>query len=122
MARRVYIREIYFYMVCLISIVLFIVGLVTTVDNIANYVKPTTYTTKASLAPMYKSDQNNSQMSDAEINKIVDEEIAMQINNEKIMALKNLLRGIVFLVIAIPLFAVHWMKAQNMWRLSSSDE
>jgi hypothetical protein len=121
MARKVYIREIYFYIVCLISIVLFIVGLVTTVDNITNYVKPTTYTTKASLVPMYKSDQY-SRMSDAEINKIVDEEIAMQINNEKIMALKNLLRGVVLLIIAIPLFTVHWMKAQSMWRLSSSDE
>jgi hypothetical protein len=122
MARKVYIREIYFYIVCLISIVLFIVGLVTTVDNIANYVKPTTYTTKASLVPVYKSDQNNSNLSDAEINKIIDEEIAMQVNNEKIMALKNLLRGVVFLIIAIPLFTVHWMKAQSMWRLSSSDE
>jgi len=121
MARKVYVREIYFYMVCLISIVLFIVGFVTTVDNITNYVKPTTYTTKASLVPMYKSDQY-SEMSDAEINKIVDEEIAMQISNEKIMALKNLLRGVVFLIIAIPLFTVHWMKAQAMWRLSSSDE
>jgi hypothetical protein len=122
MARKVYIREIYFYMVCLISIVLFIVGLVTTVDNIANYLKPTTYTTRASMVPMYKSDQNNSQMSDAEINRIVDEEVAMQINNEKIMALKNLLRGIVFLVIAVPLFAFHWRKAQNMWKTNTSDE
>ncbi len=121
MARKVYIREIYFYIVCLISIVLFIVGLVTTVDNIINYVKPTTYTTKASLIPMYKSDQY-SEMSDAEINRIVDEEVALQLNNEKIMALKNLLRGIVFLIIAIPLFTVHWMKAQSMWRLSSNDE
>jgi uncharacterized protein with FMN-binding domain len=121
MARRVYVREIYFYMVCLISIVLFIVGLVTTVDNVANYARPTTYTTKASLVPMYKSGQYSG-MSDAEINKIVDEEIAMQINNEKIMALKNLLRGVVFLIIAIPLFTVHWMKAQSMWRLSGSDE
>ena len=121
MARKVYIREIYFYIVCLISIILFIIGIVTTVDNAVNYVKPTTYTTKASLVPMYKSDQY-SEMSDAEINKIVDEEIAMQVSNEKIMALKNLLRGVVFLIIAIPLFTVHWMKAQAMWRLSSSDE
>ncbi len=122
MARRVYIREIYFYMVCIISIVLFIVGIVTTVDNIVNYVKPTTYSTRALIIPAYKSDPNNSTMSEAEINKMVDEEIAMQINNEKIFALKNLIRGIVFLVIAIPLFTVHWMKAQGMWRLSISDE
>jgi hypothetical protein len=121
MARRVYIREIYFYVICLISIVLFIVGLVTTVDNIANYTKPTTYTTKASIIPMYKSEQYSG-MSDAEINRIADEEVANQLNNEKIMALKNLLRGAVLLIIAIPLFTVHWMKAQSMWRLSSSDE
>jgi len=122
MARKVYIREIYFYIVCLISIILFIVGLSTTAENIVNYIKPTTYSTRASIVPAYKTDPNNSTMSDAEINRIADEEIAMQINNEKIMALKNLLRGVVFLIIAIPLFTVHWMKAQSMWRLSSSDE
>ena len=122
MARKVYIREIYFYIVCLISIILFIVGLSTTAENIVNYIKPTTYSTRASIVPAYKTDPNNSTMSDAEINRIADEEIAMQINNEKIMALKNLLRGVVFLIIAIPLFTVHWMKAQSMWRASSSDE
>jgi hypothetical protein len=121
MARKVYIREIYFYMICLISIVLFIVGLVTIVDNVANYIKPTTYTTKASIIPMYKSEQYSG-MSDAEISKLADEEVATQLNNEKIMALKNLLRGAVLIIIAIPLFTVHWMKAQSMWRLSSSDE
>ena len=122
MARKVYIREIYFYMVCLISIILFIVGLSTTAENIVSYINPTTYSTRVSIVPAYKTDPNSSTMSDAEINRIADEEIAMQINNEKIMALKNLLRGVVFLIIAIPLFTVHWMKAQSMWRLSSSDE
>ena len=122
MARKVYIREIYFYIVCLISIILFIVGLSTTAENIVSYINPTTYSTRASIVPAYKTDPNSSTMSDAEINRIADEEIAMQINNEKIMALKNLLRGVVFLIIAIPLFTVHWMKAQSMWRLSSSDE
>lgn len=121
MARRVYIREIYFYLICLISIVLFIVGLVTTVDNIINYAKPTTYTTKASLVSMYKSEQYIG-MSDEEINKIVEDEFASQVNNEKTMAFKNLLRGIVLVIIAIPLFTVHWMKAQSMWRASISDE
>jgi len=33
MARRVYIREIYFYVMCLIAVILFIVGLVTTFDS-----------------------------------------------------------------------------------------
>ncbi|GAH46369.1 unnamed protein product [marine sediment metagenome] len=36
----------------------------------------------------------------------------------KDMAFKDLLRGILLVVIAIPLFAFHWRKAQGMWRMS----
>ena len=121
MARKVYIREVYFYVVCLISIVLFIVGIVTLADNITNYVKPTTYTTKASMLPGYKADGYYSNLSDEEINRMVEEELALQLKNEKLNALKSLIRGGVLLIIAIPLFTIHWTRAQAMWQSSANE-
>ena len=120
MARRVYIREIYFYIVCLIALILFIVGIVTIVDNAVNYLKPATYATRANLMPVYK-DQYAS-LSEEEINNLVEEEIQISIENEKTFALKGLFRGGIFIIISIPLFIIHWRKAQAIWRMPPESE
>ncbi len=117
MTRRVYFREIYFYIICIISIIIFIVGLITAYDGTINYVRPTTYMTKPSMASMYSQEQYKD-LSAAEIDKLIDEEIKANLQNEKNMAFKNLLRGVLLVVISIPLFIFHWRKAQQMWVLS----
>jgi len=117
MTRRVYFREIYFYIICLVSIIIFIVGLVMTYDGTINYVKPTTYLTKPSVASMYSQEQYKN-LSSSEIDKLVDEEINANLQNERNLAFKNLLRGVLLVVISIPLFIFHWRRAQQMWVLS----
>lgn len=117
MTRRVYFREIYFYIICLVAIIIFIVGLVTAYDGIINFVKPTTYMTKPSIASMYSQEQYKN-LSSSEIDKLVTEEINANLQNEKDMAFKNFLRGVLLVVISIPLFIFHWRKAQQMWVLS----
>jgi len=117
MTRRVYFREIYFYIICLVAIIIFIVGLVTAYDGIINFVKPTTYMTKPSVASMYSQEQYKN-LSSSEIDKLVTEEINANLQNEKDMAFKNFLRGVLLVVISIPLFIFHWRKAQQMWVLS----
>ncbi len=119
MARNVSIREIYFYIVCLIAIVIFIIGLVGLSDGIANYIKPNSYMTKASIAPSYQS--QNSTLSAEEINKMVEEEIANSLANDRNFALKSILRNSIMIVIAIPLFAFHWRKAQQLWHINLAD-
>ena len=116
MARTVHIREIYFYIVCIIALVLFIVGIVTVVDNAITYVNPISYTTRANLLPAYKEGYYDYSMED--INELIDEEIQNSINNEKAFALKSLIRGGIFIIISIPLFIIHWRKAQSMWQIS----
>lgn len=101
---------------CLVAVILFIVGLVTIYDNAINYIKPTTYMTRASMVPAYQEQYKN--FSQDEINKMIDEEIAISLNNEKIMAIKGLFRGALFIIIGLPLFIIHWKKAQEMWRLN----
>lgn len=116
MSRRVYIREIYFYIICIIAIIIFIIGVVNLVDSAVNYVNPTTYMTRSSLLPSYKEQYKD--MTQEEIEKMVEEEIAAQENIEKSNALKGLIRGGLLIVIAIPLFVSHWKLAQSMWRLN----
>jgi hypothetical protein len=117
MTRRVYFREIYFYLICLAAIIIFIVGLVMAYDGTISYIKPTTYMTKPSVASMYSKEQYPN-LSSSEIDKLVNEEINANLQNEKDLAFKNLLRGVLLVIISIPLFAFHWRKAQQMWVLS----
>jgi hypothetical protein len=118
MTRRVYIREIYFYFICLVALILFIVSLVTIYDSAINYAKPTTYMTKSGIIMQ----QQYTNLSDAEINKMIDEEIAASVSNERIMSLKGLFRGILLIIIAIPLFIFHWKKAQGLWHLNLNSQ
>lgn len=115
MARRVYFREIYLYIVCLIALVIFIVGLVMVYDGAINYIKPTTYMTKSSIMTMYSTDQYQN-LSKEEIEQLAEDELNASLQSEKDIAFKGLLRGILLVIIAIPLFAFHWKKAQTMWR------
>lgn len=115
MARRVYFREIYLYIVCLIALVIFIVGLVMVYNGAINYIKPTTYMTKSSIMTMYSTDQYQN-LSKEEIEQLAEDELNTSLQSEKDMAFKDLLRGILLVIIAIPLFAFHWKKAQAMWR------
>jgi len=116
MVRKASFREIYFYIVCLAALIIFIVGLVMLFNGIIDYIRPTTYTTQANIEPMFKGQDQN--LTQEEINKLVEEEINNSINIEKNRAFKDLLRGGLLVVIAIPLFAFHWRKAQAMWRIS----
>ena len=124
MARRVYFREIYFYIICLVAIIVFIIGIMMAYDGAISSIKPTTYMTKANIMSMYSQEQYQT-MTDEQIEKLVEDEMNANIENEKIMAFKNLLRGVLLVIIAVPLFAFHWRKAQQMWKLSlekSDDE
>lgn len=115
MARRVYFREIYLYIVCLIALVIFIVGLVTVYNGAINYVKPTTYMTKSNIMSVYSADQYQN-LSKEEIEQLAEDELNASLQSEKDIAFKGLLRGILLVIIAIPLLAFHWKKAQAMWR------
>jgi len=120
MSRRVYVREIYFYLICLVALILFIVSLVTIYDSAINYAKPTTYMIKSGMLLQYK--QQYTDLSDTEINKMIDEEIAASVSNERIISLKGLFRGILLIIIAIPLFIFHWKKAQGLWHLNLNNQ
>ncbi|MBN1299516.1 MAG: hypothetical protein JW997_07510, partial [Actinobacteria bacterium] len=111
------VREIYFYIVCLIAIVIFIIGLVGLSDGIINYIKPNTYIYQEKVP--YQQQYPN--LSDDEIDKLMQQEIANSLANERNFALKSILRNTIMIIIAIPLFAYHWRKAQQLWHINLSD-
>lgn len=117
MARSVSVREIYFYIVCIISIIIFIIGLVGLSDGIINYLKPNTYLYQEKFS--YETQYPN--LSEEEINNLMEKEIANSVANERTFALKSMLRNTIMIIIAIPLFAFHWKKAQELWRLNLTD-
>ncbi len=120
MARRVYFREIYFYIVCIISIIIFIIGIINLVDSAISFVNPVTYMTKSSILPSYKEQYKD--LSQEEIERLIDEEIKAQENIERSNGLKGIIRGVLLIIIAIPLFATHWKFAQEMWHLNIKEE
>ena len=117
MARNVSIREIYFYIICLIAIIIFIIGLVGLSDGIINYIKPNTYIYQEKIP--YQ--QQYPDLSDEEIDKLMAQEIENSLNNERSSALKSILRNTIMIIIAVPLFAYHWRKAQQLWHISLTD-
>jgi len=57
-----------------------------------------------------------------EIEQLVEEEFNTSIQNEKGRAFKDMLRGVLLVIIAIPLFTFHWKKAQTIWCRDSDIE
>jgi len=120
MARKIYVREIYFYLICLVAIIIFIIGIVSLGDSAINYVTPATYATRANLALMYTEQYGD--LTQEQIDKIADEELASALKMEKQMAVRGLFRGGLMVIIAIPLFIFHWRKAQAMWRMNTESD
>lgn len=110
MPRNVSVREIYFYILCLIAIVIFIIGIVGLSEGIINYIKPNTYIYREKMP--YQQQYPN--LSDEETDKLMRQEIANSLVNERSFALKGILRNTIMIIIAIPLFAFHWRKAQQL--------
>jgi hypothetical protein len=121
MARRVYFREIYLYIVCIIAIIIFIIGVISVYDGTVNHIKPVTYMSKASIVSMYSTERYPDLPGD-EIERLAEEEFNTALQSEKDRAFKDLLRGVLLIIIAIPLFAFHWRKAQAMWQMNLEEK
>ncbi len=119
MQRRIYVREIYFYIVCLIAIILFIVGIINLTDNIINYINPLTYAApRTEVGAIYK--EQNSSLTEEEIDKLVKEETESSLQREKNMSVRGMIRGSIMIVLSTPLFVYHWKKARELW--NSNDD
>lgn len=113
MQRKIYVREIYFYVICVIALIVFIIGIVNLADNVVNYANPVNYSSRPQILPMYQ--EQYPEMSQEEIEAMVQKEIDISLKYEKSTALRGIVRGSLMLVIAIPLFIFHWKKAKELW-------
>lgn len=115
MARKVLVREIYFYIVCLIAIVLFIVGIIDTYYGTVDYIKPSTY--YYGFDPRITQPEQNSSIDEDKLEELIEKDREQYIANEKLNSLKRLFRGVLLIIIAIPIFSYHWTKAKQLWNL-----
>lgn len=113
MPRKSFMREIYFYIVCIIALIVFIIGLVNLADNIVNYVSPTTYFTRSQVLPFYR--EQYWELSEEEIDNLIEQEIQTSLKFERNMALRGVLRGAILVLVSVPIFIFHWKKAQKLW-------
>lgn len=77
--------------------------------------------TRSSMITIYPPEQYQDLTTD-EIEQLVEEEFNTSIQNEKGRAFKDMLRGVLLVIIAIPLFTFHWKKAQTIWCRDSDIE
>jgi len=66
---------------------------------------------------MYKEQYQD--LSEQEIDMLIEEEIDTSLKYERNMALRGIFRGAIMLVISVPLFIFHWKKAQALWHVSN---
>lgn len=105
------IRNIYFYLVCFLSIIIFVIGAVQTVGNFLDIVYP-------DPDSPYKLDRFDKQvqagnLTSEEAEKKAQEILQLEREWNKVRDIKDLAQSITMLVIAIPLFLFHWQRVAN---------
>ncbi len=92
-----YIRIIYLYVICFITLLMIIAGFINTVNAVATYIFPSKYNY---YYDKYDSDYGSQQI-------MIDEQ------NKRTRELKNIITSASILVVATPLFFYHWSKIEN---------
>lgn len=129
MERTKSIGQLYAYLVCLASVIAFIVTLSIIVNSIFDYARPvnsnnfryassgrdvTSFETyKASGNALGKEDSTTAQMSDAELRVAYQDARQSQIDTVKFGAVKGLVTSGLILLLAIGLFWSHWRLAKS---------
>ncbi len=116
---RIQAREIYFYTVCLLALIVLTIGLVSLAENIVDLVNPATYITETQLLSYYREQYWG--LSDEEIDMLVEEEIQNTLRFERNIALGGVLRGGIMVLFSVPVFIIHWKKAQALWHIKNKN-
>lgn len=104
-------RNAYLYLVCLISIILIIIGLITFANSIVDmFIQDSYYPTKTEKMAQYNKDMT---MSIADYEAQVEKEMAQQAIYEKNRKIKNSIKSLSMFVVALPFYIYHWRKIQD---------
>jgi hypothetical protein len=98
-------RNVYLYLVSFVSLMMILMGIIFTVQNITDVVFPTNY---YDMAPIEKTGGLS-----AEEQQIYAESQKRYEENRNIESKKNVAKSIAVVVVALPTFAYHWRKVEK---------
>lgn len=98
-------RNIYLYLVSFVSLMMILIGIIVTVQNVMDVVFPTTYIN-------YEVIDKSNEMTPEERAKYEAYQIQLK-ENQIIGNKKNVAKSVTVVVVALPVFLYHWKKIQQ---------
>lgn len=105
------IRDLYFYLVCFMSIVIFVMGMVQGVENLLDIVYPDP--DSPWVIEKYDRQIEEGKMTPQEAQHKIEEMQRLERERNRVRNIKELAQNIVMIGVAIPLFAIHWKHASK---------
>jgi len=99
-------RNIYLYLVSFVALMMIIIGLIFTVQNITDVLFPTNYYYES--VPIEKTGT----MNDAD-KKVYEDNQKRNEQNQKTQSKKNVAKSVAVVLVALPTFAYHWRKIEK---------
>jgi len=103
-------RNIYLYLVSFVALMMILIGLIFTVQNITDVLFPTNYYYES--VPIEKSGNMTDAETDAD-KKILDENQKRNEQNQRTQSKKNVAKSVAVVIVALPTFAYHWRKIEK---------
>ncbi|MFW2488963.1 hypothetical protein [Clostridium chromiireducens] len=99
-------RNLYLYLVCFVSLMMVLAGIIFTVQNITDLMFPTNY--------YYEGISPDKSGSLSEYDKKIYEENQIRYEqNRSIESKKNVAKSVAVVVVALPTFLYHWRKVEK---------
>ncbi len=96
-------RNVYLYLVSFVSLMMILIGVIVTVQNLMDVAFPTYY----NYAPIEKDTQMTpEEIANYEANQLLAKENYLVTNK------KNVAKSLIVVVVALPVFLYHWKKVQ----------
>lgn len=99
-------RNVYLYLVSFVSLMMILMGVIFTVQNITDVIFPTNYYYESPPAEKIGS-------LSVEEQKNYEENQKRQEENRNIESKKNVVKSIAVVIVALPTFAYHWRKIEK---------
>lgn len=99
-------RNVYLYLVSFVALMMILIGLIFTVQNITDVLFPTNYYYEP--LPIEKS----TGMTEKEI-KAYEENQKVNEQNQRMQSKKNVAKSVAVVLVALPTFAYHWRKIEK---------
>jgi hypothetical protein len=110
-----HIKNIYLYLVSLVTLMMIVFGLIFFLNNVARMVFPVSYQYRMTIMDLEREYQNTNRElpSVSELERIRDERYQAEQQQAKTISLRNLVSSLFVWLIPIPFYLYHWRKIRT---------